>query len=135
MLWLSCDRRVKWRRVSSSPTSGNGSSLRRYASGSLASGTSGAGKRMPRRPFTPISKIRGSVTGHLRQHMDKEIDLFAAVHLGHRVQAAIFHPGEIASQIVAAEDAFGQQGGVDLRRRFGAAHRKFVEEGRLRPDQ
>ena len=60
MAWFFCERRVKWRMTSISLTSGQSSLSRSSPSGKGVSGTSGAGKRTPRRPGLLNSKISGS---------------------------------------------------------------------------
>jgi hypothetical protein len=50
MAWFFWERRVKWRMTSISLTSGQSSDSRANPSGNGVSGTSGSGKRTPRRP-------------------------------------------------------------------------------------
>ena len=65
---------------------------------------------------------------HLRQHFDKRVDFFLAVHLGHGDQHVILERGIILTEIVAAEDAVFEQMRVDFLHRAVDAQRKLMEE-------
>src|SRR4030067_101616 len=96
MAKLRCDRRVKWRNTSSSPSSGNPAISSRSNPFGMASraGTSADGQQNPLRPGEPLSKIsRGAALRTLRlpsDGSDKALDLLSLVHFGDADEQAIF---------------------------------------------
>ena len=92
---------------------------------------------MPRRPGAPISITSGSsqhgrvVAAHL--HATTSATAAASrsrsaglVHLGDAVQRALPEPGEVAREVLAAEDAVAAEGPVDLG--DGLAGRREVDD-------
>src|SRR3989304_7217621 len=88
MAKLRCERRVKWRNTSSSPSSGKPTISSRSNAFGMASraATSADGQQKPLLPGEPLSKIsRGAAVRTLRlpgDGSDKALDLLSLVHLG-----------------------------------------------------
>src|SRR5574341_247900 len=123
--------------------------------GKAVSGTSEAGIITPVRPGEDRSKMVGStiftffpfalsgapwavfvcsideaslIMAHLRKGLDESINIFLAIHLGHRDQHVILERGIILAKIVSAENAVLEQMRVDFCNRAIDAQRKLVEE-------
>src|SRR5574341_1925037 len=119
--------------------------------GRSVSGTSEAGIVTPVRPGEDRSKMVGStiftfvaltggtvfvcsideaslIMAHLRKDVDESINIFLAIHLGHRDQHVILERGIILAKIVSAENAVLEQMRVDFWDGAIDAQRKLVEE-------
>src|SRR5512135_684023 len=90
-----CDNRVKWRNVSSSPSSGNPAMSRRSSAAGISSATSppSSGHKQALRPAEPLSKISfGSAArerGLLDDGSDKPLDLLILIHFSDAHQETI----------------------------------------------
>src|SRR5712692_1550153 len=123
MAKFRCERRVKWRRTSSSPSSGKpGISLRRKPPG-IGSFifASSSGQKKPLLPGEPLSKMSG---GAERRRLvpgagsDKSFDLLFRIHFSHTDKQAILQFGIPAGQGNAGDDSLSGETAESLRQSF-----------------